>query len=337
VSTGLPSGRMHGARDEVVPLPPPFEVVLRGFDRQQVIEHVNALKTRVATIGAERDAALQRVAHVNEQVESLRREAAEATRQVSRLRREAAEAATEVERLQRSPLTVATARIQRMLQMAEDEAAELAATAERETTSLREAARTEADRLLAEARQQGERLEAESRRRREAAEAESVSRRQRAEQQSKGDIAGRQAETEAWLSEYQIRCIAALHLLMQIVGERLNNRVVKVTRQVTAARQLRSEVTDQLSQVHRLLADALGVVDQPTAAEELSSADGAEPAGHIEPAGHTVPLNGSPTPEPAGDAGGSGGPRTPRRGPRSGPAGRPRQADPPTARFGLHP
>jgi cell division septum initiation protein DivIVA len=118
---------MHGARDEAVPLPPPFEVVLRGFDRQQVIDHVNALNARIAAIGAERDAALQRAADVNAQAEKLHREASEATRQVSHLRREAAEAATEVDRLQRSPLTAATARIQRMLQMAEAEAADLAA------------------------------------------------------------------------------------------------------------------------------------------------------------------------------------------------------------------
>jgi cell division septum initiation protein DivIVA len=275
VSTGLPSGRMHGARDEAVPVPPPFEIVLRGFDRQQVIDHVNALKARVATVGAERDAALQRAADADEQVENLRREAAEATGQVGRLRREAADTAVEVDRLTRSPLTAATARIQRMLQMAEDEAAELAATAEQETTALRESARAEADQLLAETRRQCERLEADSRRRREVAETESMSRCQRAEQQTEVDIGSRRAETEAWIRDYRTRSIAVLYLLMQIAGERLSNRVMKVTRQVTAARQLRSEVTGQLSQVHRLLADALGVVDQPTAAEqaEPSSVD----------------------------------------------------------------
>ncbi|MGH3772772.1 MAG: hypothetical protein ACRDRW_15500, partial [Pseudonocardiaceae bacterium] len=152
-----------------------------------------------------------------------------------RLRRETADAATEVDRLQRSPLTAATARIQRMLQMAEDEAAELRAAAERESTSLRESARAEADQLLAEASQQCERLEVESASRRQAEEAKSV---------------------------------AALHLIMYLAGERLSSRVRKVTRQVTAARALRSEVTGQLSQVHRMLVEALGVVDQPAPAEQ---------------------------------------------------------------------
>ncbi|MDQ5856098.1 MAG: hypothetical protein M3302_07285, partial [Actinomycetota bacterium] len=139
---------MYRTRDEAVPVNPPFEIVLRGFDRQQVIDHVEALKTRVATIGAERDAALQRAADLSEQFENLRREAVEATTQVERLRREAEQAATQVDRLERSPLTAATARIQRMLQMAEDEAAELQISAEQETTSLRESARAEADALL---------------------------------------------------------------------------------------------------------------------------------------------------------------------------------------------
>jgi cell division septum initiation protein DivIVA len=319
---------MHGTRDEVVPFPPPFEVVLRGFDRQQVIDHVNTLEARVATIGAERDAALHRAAGLNEKVEQLRREAAEATRQVDRLRREVAEAATEVDRLQRSPLTAATARIQRMLQMAEDEAVELQTTTERETTSLRESARAEADRLLTETTQRCERLEAESQRRRQSANSEFAARHQQAEQQAEQDIARRRAETEAWTRDYQTRSVAALHLIMQMAGERLSSRVIKVKRQVTVARTLRSEVTGQLSEVHRLLVEALGVVDQPTPTEQ------AEHVGYVE---HAEFSDGSPPLPSAGDAGGSEMPRAPRLRERPGPVGRPLQADQPTARFGLHP
>jgi cell division septum initiation protein DivIVA len=253
---------MHGTRDEPVALPPPFEIVLRGFDRQQVIDHVNALKAHVGAVGAERDAALQRAAGLHEKCEQLRRAAQES--------------ATEVDRLQRSPLAVATARIQRMLQIAEDEAAELAATAERETTSLRENARAEADRLLAETRQRCERLEAESRSRCQAEEAQSSARRQRAEQQSERDIASREAETDARIRDYQTRSVAALHLIMHLAGERLSSRMIKAKRQVSAARALRSEVAGQLSEVHRLLAEALGVVDAPTPAEQVEYAESAQ-------------------------------------------------------------
>jgi cell division septum initiation protein DivIVA len=321
---------MHGTRNEVIPLSPPFEIVLRGFDRQQVIDHVNALKARVATIGAERDAALQRATDLNEKFEQLRREVAEATTQVDRLRHEAAEAAAEVDRLQRSPLTAATARIQRMLQMAEDEAAELRTTTEQETTSLRESARAEADRLLAETTQRCERLEAELQRRRQTTDSETAARRQQAEQQAEQDIARRRAETEAWVRDYQTRSVAALHLIMQMAGERLSSRVARVKRQVTAARALRSEVTGQLSEVYRLLVQALGVVDQPTPTEQAEEAEQAEHAEQAEPS------DGSPPPL-AGDAGPFDTPRAPRQWERPGPAGWHPQADQPTARFGLHP
>jgi chromosome segregation ATPase len=295
---------MHGTRDEAVPVHPPFEIVLRGFDRQQVINHVEALHARVVTIGAERDAALQRAAGVTEQLHRLRREAAEVTAQVDRLRREAAEATAQVDRLQRSPLTAATARIQRMLQMAEDEAAELQISTEQETASLRESTRAEADQLLHQTIQRCEHLEAEAERRCQAAEAESAARCQQAEldsgrrvraveQRSEHDIARRCAETEAWISDSQTRSIAALYLILQLAAQRLSSRMAEVQRQTTTLRKLRAEVSDQVSAVHRLLVEAVGLVDRPIAVE---------PAESVEV-----------------------------------PGGSPRQADQPTARFGLHP
>ncbi|MGH3823415.1 MAG: hypothetical protein ACRDRA_11400 [Pseudonocardiaceae bacterium] len=326
---------MHGTRNEVVPSPPPFEIVLRGFDRKQVVDHVNALKARVGALGAERDAALRRIADLEDTLDQLRREAEETTRQVDRLRREAKAAATEVDRLQRSPVAGASARIQRMLQMAEDEAAELQTSVEQETSSLRESARAEADQLLSETRQLCARLEAESTRRREAAEAESAGRRYLAEQQSEQDIAGRQAEMEAWASDYQTRSIAAVHALVQIAGERLNSRVVKVNRQVDAAKALRSEVTGQLTALQRLLAEALGEVDQPVPAEQAEQAVQAEQLEHAEPAER---VSEEPTAQPVVGAGRSRGrPGPTRQLERPGQAGWPQRADQPTARFGLHP
>src|SRR5262249_12764818 len=281
----LPSGHMHGTRDELVALPPPFEIVLRGFDRQQVIDHVNALKTRVATLNAERDAAVERVTQLTNELELLRREEGEAIRQVERLRREAQHAADELDRLHRSPLAGATTRIKHMLQMAEDEAAEVRAAAEEETASLRENTRAEADQLLSETQRRCERLEAAS-----------LDQRQRAEEQSERDIASRQAETEAWIKDYQTCGISALYLLMQLAGERLNSRVAKVKRQVAAAKALRMEVTEQLSTVQRLLVEVLGGVEASTPAELAQRAEVTESAEVTRAAAVTEP------PEPAEDA-----------------------------------
>ena len=280
---------MYRTRDEAVPVNPPFEIVLRGFDRQQVIDHVEALKTRVATIGAERDAALQRAADLSEQFENLRREAVEATTQVERLRREATAAASQVDRLERSPLTGATARIQRMLQMAEDEAVELQNSAEQETTSLRESARAEADALLHETSQRCTRLEAESERRRQTAEAESTARCQQAEldaerrasaaeQRSEHNLARRRAETEAWISDYQTRSMAALYLIVRLAVQGLTSRMAEAERQTSALKNLRAEVADQVFAVHRLMVEAVGLVDQPTAAEDTDPVEYLEAA-----------------------------------------------------------
>jgi chromosome segregation ATPase len=349
---------MHVSRDEVVPLPPPFEIVLRGFDRQQVIDHVNALKARVAALGAERDAALQRATDLSDKLEQVRREAAATARQVEHLRRDAQDATEELDRLQRSPLAAATARIQRMLQMAEDEAAELRASAEQETRLLRENARAETDRLLTETRQLCERLESESASRRRAEDADSASRRQQAELQTKQEIAHRQAQTRDWVSDYQIRSVAALYLLMQLAGERLSNRVVRVKQQVSAAKTLRSEVTDQLSAVQRLLTEALGVVEQLTPAEQeqiqpeqaqreqgereqAQHSQQAPPSEQAAQTGAAEPSDDTPSPQPTGspdkvDKSGRGRAASPQQD-QTVRMRRPQSADQPTARFGLHP
>ncbi|HKR52376.1 MAG TPA: hypothetical protein VJT72_22935 [Pseudonocardiaceae bacterium] len=272
---------MYGTRDEAVPVSPPFEIVLRGFDRQQVINHVDALTTRVVTIEAERDTAQQRVADLTEQLERLRRESAQAAAQIDRLRREAMEAAAEVDRLQRSPLAAASARIQRMLQMAEDEAAELQLSTEQETTSLRDDARAEADQLLYETRQQCERLEVDTADQCQQVELESERRRLAAEQRAERDIARRRAETEAWISDYQTRGIAALYMILQLAAQRLGSRTIEVKRQATALKRLRAEVTDQVSAVHHLLVEAVGLVDPPSVAEhaeEVRPSRTAEPS-----------------------------------------------------------
>jgi hypothetical protein len=119
---------------------------------------------------------------------------------------------------------------------------------------------------------------------------------------------------------------------MQLAGARLNNRVAKVKRQVTAAKALRSEVTDQLSAVQRLLTEALGMVKVPTPAEQAELVEQAEPTVPIrqaEPIRPTEPTKPIRQAEPADQA-----ELTTQTGPA---ASRSSRADDPTARFGLHP
>jgi cell division septum initiation protein DivIVA len=262
---------MHATPDEMLPLHTPFEVVLRGFNRQQVLDHLESLEGRIEIITADRDAALQQAADLSKLLDHLRREVEEATGRV--------------ERLQRSSLGGAGLRIQRMLQVAEDEITALQVSTEQETTSLRERARTETDRLLRETTQRCERLEAESERRRKTAETESATRcrqaeqeserhRRSAEQQSERDIARQESEARDRIREYQTRGMAGLHLLMRMAGERLNNRLSAIERETTRLTQLRAEVTAQLTTAHGALVEAVGRVRQAPVLERDGWPDG---------------------------------------------------------------
>ncbi|MGH3942397.1 MAG: hypothetical protein ACRDTG_28005 [Pseudonocardiaceae bacterium] len=255
---------MRATQDEMVPLHVPFEIVLRGFDRRQVLDHIESLEGRIAMIAADRDAALQQTADLSKLLEHLRCEVEEAN--------------TRVERLQRSSLGAAGARIQRMLQMAEDEITALQAATEQETTSLRERTHAEADRLMQETILRCERLEAESEQRRSTEEAESAARCRRAEedsarrrlaaeQQCERDILRKEAQAAAWITEYQTWGVAGLHLMLRIAGEGLSKRMAEVEREIARFTELRADVTARLSSAHRVLVDAVAQVERPTAIE----------------------------------------------------------------------
>jgi cell division septum initiation protein DivIVA len=261
---------MRGTQDEVIPLHVPFDVVLRGFNRQQVLDHIESLEGHMAMLVADRDAALGQVADLGKVLEHLRREAEDAH--------------ARVERLQRSSLGGAGVRIQRMLQVAEDEITELQVSTAQETTALRERTRAEADRLLRETTQRCERQEAESERRRAAAELESAAkcrqaeqaseaRRQAAEQQVERDITRREAEADARIRDQQARSLAALHLLLSVAGQQLGNRVTEVERKVTRCTELQAEVTARLSAAHSLLTEVVGHSRQPAAVEQADVPD----------------------------------------------------------------
>lgn len=247
--------------DEVIPLHAPFEIVLRGFNRQQVLDHLESLEGRIAMIAADRDAALRQAADLSKVLEHLRGEATAATERV--------------QRLQRSSLGGAGVRIERMLQMAEDEITALQASTERETTSLLERTRAEADRLLRETTQRCAHLEEAAEKRRSTAEAESVSR----------------------IRDYQTRGVSGLHLLLQMAGQRLSRRVAEIEQETTRLTQLRSDVTARLSQAHRMLGEALGHVLQPIpGAQDESRKDVLRPGPAQPPPGQgqVQPAEGSP-------------------------------------------
>ncbi len=269
--------------NDLVPLHQPFETALRGFNRRQVLEHLDSLDGRVAMIAADRDAALAQVAELSRVLNHLRSE----SELLEHLRQETETATSQIERMLQAPMVEASARIQRIMQLAEEEAAELKANAEREIVAarahadqeiaeLKARAEHEITRLRARATSETESLLKHARRRCDRLEADSARRREIAYQDSAQAIARRDSEANARIRSSEMRSIARLHLMLQVIGEQLTSRVSAVERdeatqrevraqaasEVTALKTLRTEVTAALTATHQLVTEAIEEVRQ---------------------------------------------------------------------------
>ncbi len=278
---------MRGSRDDddLIPLHQPFERALRGFNRRQVLEYLDTLDGRIAMVAADRDAALTQVAELSKVLNHLRLE----SELLEHLRREADNARSQVEHILATPMAEANARIQRIMRLAEQEAAEIKAQAEAEAaariaradqdiaelraraddqiTGLRARVSREAKSLLVHARRQCTQLETDSAARREAA-----------EQDSAQAIAHRESTADARIRDSELRSIARMHLILQMISEQLAARVGAVERdesalhelraqvagEVTALETLRTDVTAAVAATHQFLTEALGQIHKTT-------------------------------------------------------------------------
>nr|MDQ3825048.1 hypothetical protein [Actinomycetota bacterium] len=185
------------------------------------------------------------------------------------------EATAQVERILQEPMAKAGVRIQRILQLVADEAAEVKAHAEAEIsaskaradqdiaerkaraddqiTAVQTQASREATSLLEQARRQCDQLESESAARRKAAEQA---------------IAQREAKANERIRNSELRSLAGVHLLLRVMDENLTDRVAAVERDESALRELRAQVTSEATALHSLRAEVTATV---TAAHELST------------------------------------------------------------------
>ena len=271
--------------DDLLPLHQPFEITVRGFNRRQVLEHLEALDGRIAMITADRDAALAQVAELSKVLNHLRLE----SELLEHLREETEKAKSQVERLLTNPMRQTSARIERIMQLAQEEAAELKTSAEAQITTLRDCAEREIAELKASAEEQITTLRAHASREAKAL----LERAKRQCEQLEADSAARREAAEqaaaARIRDREVRAVARMHLLLWVIGERLANRIRMVERDETALRELqervsreakeleavRGEVTAALDSAHQLLSealeqvrktamDAMGQVDAPT-------------------------------------------------------------------------
>jgi cell division septum initiation protein DivIVA len=292
----LRSVAVRGSRDsdDLVPLHEPFETALRGFNRQQVLDHLESLDGRIAIVAADRDAAMARVAELSRALEHLRSE----SELLAHLRREAEKA---TERILAAPMAEASARIQRILRLAEEEAAEVKAHIEAEIIAskahadqniaerkaraddqiavLRAQASREAKSLLDHARGQCDQLESESAARREAAEHDSAE-----------TITRQEASANERIRNAELRSLGGLHLILRVMDEYLRGRSLALEQDESALRELRTqvasetttlgtvraEVTAAVIAAHQLLTEALGQVRKIPVERALGEPDPAQ-------------------------------------------------------------
>jgi colicin import membrane protein len=106
------------SRDESVPPRAVFDLAWRGYDRRQVRQYVHSTETTLRTLVAARDAAVGRAGKLVRQLEDRRSDN-------SRLR-------AQLDRVCRSPIETGglQERLRRMVELAEDEAAQIVARAQ---------------------------------------------------------------------------------------------------------------------------------------------------------------------------------------------------------------
>ncbi|WP_245975818.1 chromosome segregation protein [Amycolatopsis palatopharyngis] len=147
-----------GDERELVPLGAGFDLEKRGYDRVQVDEHLERLDADLKMLTSDRDAAISQAGDLARQLEIARGEIDDLRGQVERL----AQPPTTLEGL--------SERLQRMLRLAQDEAADTRARAEAEAGHIRAKAESDAsamraryEELLTELAERRKEMEAEHR------------------------------------------------------------------------------------------------------------------------------------------------------------------------------
>ncbi|ASU77862.1 hypothetical protein CDG81_05530 [Actinopolyspora erythraea] len=125
--------------EAIVPLRPGFDNEFRGFNRKQVLEHIELLEDQIRILVTDRDEAIR----LNEDQRRITDET----------RRQMEETAGELKRVQNADTgqPYITARMQHMLNMAEEEANAIREHANREAETIRGVAETDAERIRSEA------------------------------------------------------------------------------------------------------------------------------------------------------------------------------------------
>ena len=266
-----------------------FDVVLRGYDRSQVADTIERLEADFRIALADRDAAAARSADLASQLSALHGE-------IEQLRRKAATAnAPTFENI--------SERIQHMLQLAEEEAAEIRRAAEPDAMAVREqtaaeerallerhaAGQAEVERMLAEARQTAEQiaqkaqiradeLVAKAQERVARLDAESQARRAKVEEDF--DIAQRARRAEAARAEEERERVStqAARQRVSAAEQHATALVAEAEAKAEAIRDVRDELTGRLVQARQLLDSLPDLGDRPQQSAAMPAASQPAPS-----------------------------------------------------------
>jgi colicin import membrane protein len=255
---------------ELVPLRIGFDVVLRGYRRDQVKRFVRESEAETRLLTADRDAAVARAEELAQQLEEQRSDN-------DRLR----------ERLDlvcRTPIDAdaLTERLKRMLELARDEAAEITeraraaaedtwASAEQAGARLRERyermiaeldvrrqeMETEHRELIERTRAEVEEMTSVAEQRRHHLDEQAEHRRQQVESDFEIAMAARRAEVMRQLAERRAKAEAEAKRLIDTADEHARDTRAEARREVNALREVRDGIIDLLGDTGRLLAEAL--------------------------------------------------------------------------------
>ena len=257
-----------------------FDVVLRGYDRNQVADTIERLEADFRIAIADRDAAVGRSSDLAGQLSAMHGE-------VETLRRKAANASAPT-------FENISERIQHMLQLAEEEAGEIRKAAEIDAYAVREqtaaeerallerhaAGQAEVERMLAEARQTAEQIAQKAQLRADelvgmaqerVARLDAESQARRAKVEEDFDIAQRARRAEAARAEEERERISTDAARQRVAAAEQHSAqiVAEAEARAEAIRQVRDELTGRLLQARQLLASLPDLGDrEQTAAQE---------------------------------------------------------------------
>lgn len=140
---------MEDAADAIVPLRPGFDVQFRGFDRNQVIEHIELLEDQLKIVTIDRNEAVALNTDLRRLCDDTRNNLTEAEGRLKSIE------------TSDTGLPAASQRVQNMLTIAEEEVQTLRDQARRQAEIIRGSAETEANALIAEAEKHAGELRAE--------------------------------------------------------------------------------------------------------------------------------------------------------------------------------